>query len=72
MKISYDKIADALYIKISSKKPEGTIEVKEGINIDIAKDDTLIGIEVLNASKKLSFKSFTSYNISSELLKAAG
>jgi len=47
-------------MKISSKKPEGTIEVKEGINIDIAKDDTLIGIEVLNASKKLSFKSFTS------------
>ncbi len=71
MKITYDEKADALYIEISSKKPDGTIEIKEGINIDVSKDDKLIGIEVLNASKKLSIKSFTSYNISPELLKAA-
>ena len=72
MKILYDKEADALYIRISNKKTDGTIEVKEGLNINVSEDDPLIGIEILNASKKLSLKSFTSYNISPELLKAAG
>ncbi len=72
MKVTYDKEADALYLKLSSQKPDGVIEVKEGINLDISKDDKIIGIEILNASKKLSLKSFTTYNISPELLKAAG
>jgi len=72
MKVTYDKEADALYLKISSKKPDGVIEIKEGVNLDVSKDDNIIGIEILNASKKLSLKSFTTYNISSELLKAAG
>lgn len=72
MKVTYDKEADALYLKLSSQKPDGVIEVKEGINLDVSKDDKIIGIEILNASKKLSLKSFTTYNISPELLKAAG
>jgi len=72
MKVTYDKEADALYLKLSSQKPDGVIEAKEGINLDISKDDKIIGIEILNASKKLSLKSFTTYNISPELLKAAG
>ncbi len=71
MKITYDKEADALYIQISAKTPEGVIEIKEGVNLDISKDDKIIGIEILDASKKLSLKSFTTYNISPELLKAA-
>lgn len=72
MKVTYDKEADALYLKISAKKPDGVIEIKEGVNLDVSKDDKIIGIEILNASKKLSLKSFTTYTISSELLKAAG
>lgn len=72
MKVTYDKEADALYLKLSSQKPDGVIEVKEGVNLDVSKDDKIIGIEILNASKKLSLKSFTTYNISPELLKAAG
>jgi len=72
MKVTYDREADALYIKISSKTPDGVIEIKEGVNLDVSKEDKIIGIEILNASKKLSLKSFTTYNISPELLKAAG
>lgn len=70
MKITYDKEADALYIKLSSKKPDGAVELKENINIDVDEKDSIIGIEILNASKRLSLKSFTSYQVSPELLKA--
>jgi len=70
MKITYDKEADALYIKLSSKKPDGTVELKENVNIDVDEKDSIIGIEILNASKRLSLKSFTSYEVSPELLKA--
>jgi uncharacterized protein YuzE len=71
MKVNYDKNADAIYIKISSQKPDGVIELKEGVNLDVSKDDRIVGIEILEASRKLSLKSFTSYQVSGELLRIA-
>ena len=35
MRVSYDKQADAVYIEITEGKPDGVIEVKEGINIEV-------------------------------------
>jgi len=70
MKIEYDKEIDAIYIKLSSKKPTGAIEIKEGINLDVNDADEIIGIEILDASSKLKLKSFSSYELSKELLKA--
>ena len=32
MKVSYDKEVDALYIELSQQKPDGVIEIEEGIN----------------------------------------
>jgi len=71
MKVSYDKEADAVYIEITEGEADGVIEVKEGINIDIAKDGNILGIELLDASKKISLKSLFSYQISSDLIKAS-
>jgi len=34
MKVAYDKEVDAIYIALTALKPEGVIEVAEGINID--------------------------------------
>ena len=70
MKIYYDKKADAVYIELSKKKANGVIEIKEGVNIDVNKADEILGIEILDASKKLSLKSFSSYKVSPELLKS--
>lgn len=54
MKVTYDPIADAMYIYFSShKKSTQTKEVSEGVLVDYAGDD-LIGIEVLDASKHVS------------------
>ncbi len=67
MKINYDKDIDALYIQISSEKPDGVIEIKEGINLDVTEDSRIVGLEILDASKKVSLTSFFNYEISPEL-----
>ena len=71
MKVTYDQEADAVYIEISDKKPEGVIEVKEGINLDITSDGEIVGIELLNAQNKLQLKTFLSYEFSPDLLNNA-
>ena len=69
MKTNYDSEVDALYISFSSGKPDAVIEIKEGLNIDVTDDGKIIGIEILDASKKVPIKSFFSYEISPSLLK---
>lgn len=63
MKISYDPKADAAYIYfIKDKKSTRTEEAGEGLLVDYHGDD-LIGIEILDVSKKLpkdELKSITS------------
>jgi len=71
MKVTYDKEADAVYIQISDKKPEGVIEVKEGVNLDISSDGVIVGIELLNAAQKISLKSFLSYEFSPDFVNKA-
>jgi len=66
MKISYDKEVDAIYLKILDLKPEGVIEVAEGINIDVTVDGKIVGIEFLEATKKISIDSLLTYEIEAE------
>ena len=47
MKISYDEMADAGYVKISNNKITETVCVSEYCNIDLAKDGSMVGIELL-------------------------
>ena len=66
MKISYDKEVDAIYLKILDLKPEGVIEVAEGINIDVTVDRKIVGIEFLEATKKITIDSLLTYGIEAE------
>ena len=66
MKVSYDKEVDALYIELSTQKPDGVIEIEEGINIDISSDGNIVGIEFIDASKKIPLDSFLKYEIDGE------
>jgi len=63
MKIEYDKEVDALYIKITNEKPDGVIEVEEGINIDVTAAGTIVGIELIEAKKRISLTNFLTYEI---------
>ncbi len=63
MNVYYDKEVDAVYIKLGNKTPEGVIEISEGINVDTTDDDKIVGIEILDASKKNDIKTILSYKL---------
>ncbi len=54
MRVHYDDVIDALYIELSDQKPDGVIEITEGINIDTTDCGKLAGIEILKASQKIN------------------
>ena len=56
MKIEYDKEADALYIQLREVNVEDNIDIEEGVTIDLDKNRHIVGIEILDASKKLTIK----------------
>ena len=53
MKVKYDKEVDILYITISDNKIIESDEEKSGIILDYDNEGSIVGIEVLNASKKM-------------------
>jgi uncharacterized protein YuzE len=54
MKIQYDPDADALYIQLREAKPVHNIDLEEGVTVDFDKDRHIIGIEILDASERLT------------------
>ena len=66
MKITYDKEVDAVYIGLSLLNPEGAIELADGINIDVTSDGKIVGIELLDASQKVSLDTLLTYEIAAD------
>ena len=52
MIISYDHVADALYIKFSDGEIADSEEISEGVIIDYDQNGRVIGVEILNFSKR--------------------
>lgn len=63
MKVHYDQEVDAVYIKLGSQKPDGVIEISEGVNLDTTSDDKIVGIEILDASRKMNIRTILSYEL---------
>jgi uncharacterized protein YuzE len=63
MKVHYDNEVDALYLRLGDETPEGVIEIAEGVNLDTTSHDRIVGIEILNASKKIDLKTILSYTL---------
>jgi uncharacterized protein YuzE len=63
MKVHYDEEVDALYLSLGEQKPNGVIEIAEGINVDNTADGKLTGIEILKASKKINIDTILSYTL---------
>ena len=54
MKITYDKEADALYIKlVEGKHQVRNVRLTDEICLDFVKGEVLVGIEILDAKKVL-------------------
>jgi uncharacterized protein YuzE len=56
MKIRYDKQVDAAYIQLSSKKPDGAVEMTEGVILHTTSKNEIVAIEILDAAKKIPIK----------------
>ena len=53
MKVKYDEEVDVLYFVFSKKKIKESDEDKPGIIIDYDDRGSIVGIEILNASKRM-------------------
>ena len=56
LKIEYDKEADALYIQLREAFGDDNIDIEEGVTVDLDEKRHIVGIEILDGSKKLSLK----------------
>jgi len=63
MLIRYDKEVDVVYIQFSEKEVAESEEDKPGIVLDYDKEGNIVGIEVLNASKKIGQPNGVTYEV---------
>ena len=63
MKIEYDKQADALYILLREARVDDNIDIEEGVTVDLDEKRHIVGIEILDASKKLSLQEIVNISI---------
>lgn len=56
MKVHYDKIADAMYIRLREGKVKGTVKMNDRLMVDVDTKGNTVGIELLDASLQLSEK----------------
>jgi len=63
LRIEYDKEADALYIKLREASVEDNIDIEEGVTVDLDEKRHIVGIEILDASKKLSLEDLVNITI---------
>lgn len=62
MNVTYDPKADAVYINFSDKKSTNTVEIREDLLVDYAGSE-MVGIEVLEVSKKVAKKDLSSFTL---------
>jgi uncharacterized protein YuzE len=54
MQLSYDPKHNVAYLRLQERVPEvETIRISDSVNIDLAPDGTVYGIELLNANEQL-------------------
>lgn len=53
MKVKYDKEVDIVYIQLNDSEVSESDESREGVILDYDSHGNIVGIEVLEASKKM-------------------
>jgi uncharacterized protein YuzE len=57
MDINYNESTDLLYIRLDDKQQKViNKQITEDIVLDVNKDDKLVGIEILNASRRIDME----------------
>ena len=70
MEISYDKEADAMYIEFRKGEFSKNKKLDDFTLIDLDRDNNILGIELLDASKRIPKESLSQVNVKN-LLAAA-
>ncbi len=70
MRITYDPEADALYIAQREAAATDGIDIEEGVSVDLDKDGHIIGIEILDASERLTPEELVNVSYENLLLAA--
>ena len=63
MKITYDKDADAIYIKLTNEKFSKTRIVDRNTILNLDENDNVIGIELLFVSKRIPKNLFSNISV---------
>ena len=63
MKIEYSKDVDALYIRLREAKIADSMDVEEGVTVDLDDKGHIVGIEILDASVKLDISELVNISI---------
>jgi uncharacterized protein YuzE len=66
MKITYDPEVDVLRILFSNTPIEESDEDKPGVILDYDKDDNIVGLEILDASKRMENPKSIEYVVEGE------
>lgn len=70
MEISYDKEADAMYIEFRKGKFAKNKKIDDFTVIDLDKDGNMLGIELLDVSKRIPIESLSEVNVKNLLAVA--
>ena len=54
MKIEYDPDADALYIQLREAPVDDNVDIEDGVTVDLDEHRHIVGVEILDVSKRLS------------------
>ena len=63
MKIEYSKTVDALYIRLRKAEISDSMDIEEGVTVDLDGEGHIVGIEILDASEKMDISDLVNINI---------
>ncbi len=63
MRIEYSKDVDALYIRLREAKIVDSMDIEEGVTVDLDDKRHIVGIEILDASEKLELSELVNISI---------
>lgn len=63
MKIEYSKESDALYVYFKQGEVGKSVEIEEGVVVDLDSQGHLVGIEILDASNRIGIHDLVNVSI---------
>lgn len=63
MKIEYSKDVDALYIRLREAKIADSMDIEEGVTVDLDENGYIVGIEILDANENLELSDLVNITI---------